>query len=75
VQAVKRNLDRFPGGLVFQLDSQNVADLKSQSVISSRGENSTLASLVCKVPGVAGGYLLWIRNRKTKTPALRGRFS
>lgn len=35
VQAAKRNLDRFSGDLMFQLDSQNVAALKSQSVISS----------------------------------------
>ncbi len=37
VQAVKRNLDRFPGDLMFQLDSQDIAALRSQSVISKPG--------------------------------------
>lgn len=37
VQAVKRNLDRFPGDFMFQLDNQDVAVLRSQSVISKPG--------------------------------------
>lgn len=37
VQAVKRNLDRFPGDFMFQLDSQDIAALRSQSVISKPG--------------------------------------
>ena len=35
VQAVKRNLERFPADFMFQLDSAEWASLKSQSVISS----------------------------------------
>jgi hypothetical protein len=34
VQAVKRNIQRFPPDFMFQLTSQEFADLKSQSVIS-----------------------------------------
>jgi hypothetical protein len=37
VQAVKRNLDRFPDDFMFQLTDQEVANLKSQIVISSWG--------------------------------------
>lgn len=37
VQAVKRNLDRFPEDFMYQLDNQDVAALKSQSVISKPG--------------------------------------
>jgi hypothetical protein len=35
VQAVKRNLQRFPGDFMFQLTEQEVRNLKSQTVISS----------------------------------------
>ena len=35
VQAVKRNLDRFPDDFMFQLTKEEFADLKSQTVISS----------------------------------------
>ena len=35
VQAVKRNLPRFPGDFMFQLSEPEWTDLKSQSVISS----------------------------------------
>lgn len=37
VQAVKRNLDRFPADFMFQLTAAEAADLKSQIVISSWG--------------------------------------
>jgi len=37
VQAVKRNSARFPEDFMFQLDSAEFADLKSQIVISSWG--------------------------------------
>ena len=36
VQAVKRNLDRFPADFMFQLTKDEFDDLKSQNVISSR---------------------------------------
>jgi ORF6N domain-containing protein len=37
VQAVKRNLSRFPADFMFQLSAAEFADLRSQSVISSAG--------------------------------------
>ncbi len=37
VQAVKRNLERFPADFMFQLSVEEFADLKSQIVISSWG--------------------------------------
>jgi len=37
VQAVKRNLERFPPDFMFQLTNQELAGLRSQSVISNRG--------------------------------------
>jgi hypothetical protein len=37
VQAVKRNLDRFPDDFMFQLSSDEFRDLKSQIVTSSWG--------------------------------------
>jgi hypothetical protein len=36
-QAVKRNLKRFPPDFMFQLDSKEFTDLKSQIVTSSWG--------------------------------------
>ena len=36
-QAVHRNLTRFPSDSMFQLSSEDLANLKSQSVISSSG--------------------------------------
>ena len=35
MQAVKRNLDRFPEDFMFQLTDEEYANLKSQIVISS----------------------------------------
>jgi len=37
MQAVKRNIERFPEDFVFQLPSQELANLKSQLVTSSWG--------------------------------------
>lgn len=37
VQAVKRNLARFPADFMFQLSTEEFANLRSQSVISSAG--------------------------------------
>ena len=37
VQAVKRNIERFPDDFMFQLSDQEVANLKSQNVTSSWG--------------------------------------
>jgi hypothetical protein len=35
IQAVKRNIERFPEDFMFQLEYQEVANLKSQFVTSS----------------------------------------
>jgi hypothetical protein len=37
VQAVKRNLERFPDDFMFQLDAEEFAALRSQSVTSNAG--------------------------------------
>jgi hypothetical protein len=37
IQAVKRNSERFPADFKFQLEIQEVMNLKSQTVISSWG--------------------------------------
>lgn len=37
VQAVKRNLERFPESFMFQLNDEEFANLRSQNVISSWG--------------------------------------
>jgi len=37
VQAVKRNIERFPEDLMFQLSKEEFANLKSQIVTSSSG--------------------------------------
>jgi len=37
IQAVKRNLERFPDDFMFQLTAAEFADLKSQNVIASGG--------------------------------------
>ncbi len=37
MQAVRRNLDRFPGDFAFQLSDQDVRNLRSQIVTSSWG--------------------------------------
>ncbi len=37
VQAIKRNLSRFPEDFMFQMSSEEIANLRSQSVISSAG--------------------------------------
>lgn len=37
IQTVKRNLDRFPSDFLFQLENQEFANLKSQTVTSSWG--------------------------------------
>ena len=41
VQALKRNKDRFPEDFVFVLSAQEVASLRSQSVISNKGRGGT----------------------------------
>ena len=41
VQAVKRNLERFPEDFMFQLTNQELRNLKSQIVISSWGGRRT----------------------------------
>ena len=38
-QAAKRNIERFPGDFMFQLNLQEVRSLRSQSVILKRGQH------------------------------------
>ena len=42
IQAVKRNLDRFPEDFMFQLSNQEFSNLRSQIVISSWGGRRVL---------------------------------
>jgi len=42
VQAVKRNIERFPEDFMFQLNEEEFSDLKSQFVTSSWGESAAL---------------------------------
>jgi phage regulator Rha-like protein len=42
VQAVKRNLERFPDDFMFQLSDQEFRDLRSQSVTSNWGGRRSL---------------------------------
>jgi len=53
VQAVKRNADRFPEDFMFQLSSEEMANLKSQIVISSWGGSRRAAPYAFTEQGVA----------------------
>jgi ORF6N domain len=37
VQSIKRNLERFPADFMFQLDTEEFANLRSQFVTSNAG--------------------------------------
>lgn len=45
IQAVKRNIERFPDDFMFQLSNQEFTDLKSQIVTSSWGGSRKAESL------------------------------
>ena len=53
IQAVKRNLDRFPGDFMFQLTASEFRNLKSQIVISSWGGSRRAAPYAFTEQGVA----------------------
>jgi phage regulator Rha-like protein len=53
VQAVKRNIGRFPKDFMFQLSAEEYADLKSQIVISSWGGTRRAAPYAFTEHGVA----------------------
>jgi hypothetical protein len=53
VQAIKRNIERFPGDFMFQLSAPEFADLKSQIVISSWGGLRRAAPYAFTEQGVA----------------------
>lgn len=55
IQAVKRNIGRFPSDFMFQLNFQDVAALRSQIVIlkAGRGEHKKYAPYVFTENGVA----------------------
>jgi hypothetical protein len=53
VQAVKRNIERFPGDFLFQLSGEEYASLKSQFVTSSWGGARRAAPYALTELGVA----------------------
>jgi hypothetical protein len=53
VQAVKRNIERFPGDFMFQLNAREFEHLKSQFVISSWGGLRRAAPYAFTEQGVA----------------------
>ncbi|MHB1463715.1 MAG: ORF6N domain-containing protein [Thermoleophilia bacterium] len=53
VQAVKRNIERFPKDFMFQLSDEEYAGLKSQFVISSWGGSRRAAPYAFTEQGVA----------------------
>ena len=53
VQAVKRNIERFPGDFMFQLSVEELANLKSQLVTSSWGGLRRAAPYAFTEQGVA----------------------
>jgi hypothetical protein len=53
VQAVKRNINRFPSDFMFQLTNQELTNLKSQIVISSWGGLRRAAPYAFTEQGVA----------------------
>lgn len=53
VQAVKRNRERFPADFMFQLNAKELANLKSQIVISSWGGARRAAPYAFTEQGVA----------------------
>ena len=53
MQAVKRNIERFPGDFMFQLNAREFEHLKSQFVISSWGGLRRAAPYAFTEQGVA----------------------
>ena len=53
VQAVKRNIERFPGDFMFQLTWEEVALMRSQPVILKRGQNIKYLPYAFTEQGVA----------------------
>jgi len=53
IQAVKRNLERFPEDFMFQLSTEEYANLKSQIVISSWGGSRRATPYAFTEQGVA----------------------
>ena len=58
VQAVKRNVERFPADFMFQLNAREFEHLKSQFVISSWGGLRRRGSIPNVAPGVKTGCRL-----------------
>ncbi len=63
-QAIRRNLDRFPGDFMFQLTPEEAAGLRSQIVIleKGRGRHSKYTPLAFTEHGIA--MLSWILRSK-----------
>jgi hypothetical protein len=45
VQAIKRNLERFPGDFMFQLSQEELAILRSQIVTLKKGRGNLVARI------------------------------
>ena len=59
-QAIKRNAERFPKDFAFQLNREDVANLKSPIVISSSEAAGSLRSQIVTLKGHGGRrYLPW----------------
>jgi len=56
VQAVKRNINRFPEDFMFQLSKEEFSNLKSQIVISSWGGLRRAAPYAFTEQGVGWEY-------------------
>ena len=50
LQAVRRNAGRYPSDFLFVLTNQEVAALRSQSVISKKGRGGGFATCRCNGP-------------------------
>jgi phage regulator Rha-like protein len=52
-QAVRRNIDRFPGDFMFELTKEEIQPLRSQNVTLKRGQHSKYFSFAFTEQGVA----------------------
>jgi ORF6N domain len=67
VQSIKRNLERFPVDFMFQLDTEEFANLRSQFVTSSSGYGGRrYAPYAFTEQGVAMSHETFSRNTKAQ---------
>ncbi len=65
VQAVKRNLDRFPEDFMFQLTKEQFEMLRSQIVTSSQWGGRRYPPYAFTEQGIAVLSSLWVKNPAT----------